>query len=185
MNTLETISAILGIGGAVAAIYKNIWAWPLYFFSSVGYFFVFKDLLFSDALLQLFFAAMQIWGFIHWFKSKSAETQEITVGFLSKKEILMSLVISSFAFVLWYSILPLLKPKQAFYFWDVFNTVLSVSATIFQIKKKIENWLLWILVNVIYIPLYIQQKLYLTAALYFFLLVISLLGYKSWKSVKK
>ena len=66
-------------------------------------------------------------------------------------------------------------------FWDAFTTVLSLVAQYLLTKKLIQNWYVWISVDVIYIALYAFKNLYLTAILYFIFLCMCIRGIMEWK----
>ena len=64
---------------------------------------------------------------------------------------------------------------------DATATSLSFIAQYLIARKKIENWILWAVVNVLYIGIYTYKELYLYAVLFIIYLVLSLIGYKTWK----
>jgi nicotinamide mononucleotide transporter len=66
-------------------------------------------------------------------------------------------------------------------FWDSFNTAFSLVAVYLQAKKKLESWLLWIMVDIIYIPLFFFRGLHLTSLLYVAFLVLAVMGYFLWR----
>jgi nicotinamide mononucleotide transporter len=64
---------------------------------------------------------------------------------------------------------------------DGFCTITSFVAQFLMTRKKLENWLIWIFVDIVYIPLYIHKDLLATAVLYFVFTFIALLGYRDWR----
>ena len=64
--------------------------------------------------------------------------------------------------------------------WDGFTTALSLAAIYGQTKKYVESWWLWILADLIYIPLYVYKHLWLTSGLYFVFLLLCLMGLREW-----
>ena len=67
-------------------------------------------------------------------------------------------------------------------FWDALTTSLSLGSQWLLNRKKLESWLGWIAVDVIYVPLYLWKQLYLTAVLYALFLVLAVMGYRAWRT---
>ena len=65
-------------------------------------------------------------------------------------------------------------------FWDALTTALSLAAQLQLSRKRLENWALWILVDAIYVPLYVSRGLHLTAALYALFLAMCVVGLRDW-----
>ncbi len=152
--------------------------WLLNFGSSTVYCWIFfQSKLYGDAGLQVFFALMQVWGWLHW-KEQS-------------KEQLMMLRKLSFD-GLWNCLLCVMGCTLLLGVWlsfgtdtdvpwtDAFCTSGSVVAQVLQITRYRENWLLWILVNLIYVPLYLYKSLPATALLYAVFLGMAIWGWMQW-----
>lgn len=67
-------------------------------------------------------------------------------------------------------------------FLDSATTSTSLVAQWMMTKKLLENWLVWVAVDVVYIGMFIYKQLYVTSALYFIFLVLSIMGYRQWKA---
>jgi len=65
---------------------------------------------------------------------------------------------------------------------DSLTTSTSLVAQWMMTRKLLENWLVWVAVDVVYIGMYIDRSLYVTSVLYFVFLVLSALGYRQWKA---
>jgi nicotinamide mononucleotide transporter len=98
---------------------------------------------------------------------------------ITKKEVILSVIaVIIFTFILG----SLLKYTSASYpFIDSFCTACSLVAQVFLARKVLENWLIWIFVDIIYVGVYIFKGLNLTAVMYAIYVGIALLGYIDWK----
>lgn len=179
MSMLETVGFFTGVACVVLAGFNSIWNWPIAMISTLAYMIFFNQYhLYSDAGLQVLFLFMQIYGWAVWSK-KSTEKQ--TISILNKSQLFYTLWIIVGTTLVWGLLLPKIKPEQIYPFWDAVTTCISISAIILQAQKKIENWLLWILADLLYIPLYLKQKMMLTALLYVIFLILAVWGAWKWK----
>ncbi len=180
MNAIEIIGFITAVLGIYFSAKKNIFAWPVLIVSSLAYaFFFFEIKLYADALLQFFFVATSLLAWYHWNK-ENKQHNELRVKNLSFAKLIafvfFALILGkAFGFIL-------NKYTDATYAdYDSILFASSILASILSAKLFLENWYLWILINFSYIILYIQKEAYLTAFLYFILLVIALIGLRDWK----
>lgn len=181
----EVLGALLGIAMVVCNIQQIHWGWPLAFVSSALYFLVFwESKLFGDASLQIFFAIMAAWGWSQWLRGlgddESDNSRALHVQTLSKQATFK--LIASCA-VLWgLTGLFLLKfTSTDVPWWDAFPTALSIVATFLLGRKYIENWPMWILVNIVGMALFAYKGLWLTVGLYSVFAVMALIGWRTWR----
>ncbi len=179
-SLLETIGVITGILCVYLAAKNNIWSWPIAIVSVGIYIVIFLEAkLYADTGLQVYFLAMNIYGWWFWSR-KPADAPKVPVKRISKKEILLSLlgigVFTAFiGFFLYH------KTDAAFPFVDSFCTACSLVAQIFLARKVVENWLIWIFVDIIYVGVYLAKGLHLTAGMYALYIYIALMGYLAWR----
>jgi nicotinamide mononucleotide transporter len=176
---LEIAGVITGLLCVYLAAINNIWNWPIAIISVGIYIFIFYDKhLFADTGLQVYFMAMNFYGWYYWSR-KPATEEKSPVLLITKKEIVFSAIaIVVFTFILG----SLLKYTSASYpFIDSFCTACSLVAQVFLARKVLENWLIWIFVDIIYVGVYIFKGLDLTAVMYAIYVGIALLGYFDWK----
>ncbi len=128
--------------------------------------------------LQVYFMGMNIYGWYFWSHKPATETKT-PVMLITKKEIILSAIaIIVFTFFLG----TVLKYTPASYpYIDSFCTACSLVAQVFLARKVLENWLIWIFVDIIYVGVYIFKHLDLTAIMYAIYVIIALLGYLDWK----
>ncbi|MBS3915149.1 MAG: nicotinamide riboside transporter PnuC [Bacteroidetes bacterium] len=193
-SALEFWAALTALVCVWLAARKNVWNWPVSIASTILYSIVFYDSqLYSDSLLQLVFIGFQIYGWAQWTKKLSGKNQNLEkesawhnpIHFLSKPLRLTYAFSMIFSTVIWYFILTRLKPNASLPEFDSVIFVISIYAIFLQAKKAMENWGLWIFVNVISVPVYIYKELYFTSAVYFVFIGLAVYGIREWrKSVR-
>jgi nicotinamide mononucleotide transporter len=176
---LEIIGVITGLACVLLAAMNNIWNWPLAIISVSIYVIIFFEArLFADMGLQFYFLAMNIYGWYYW-SHKPANEAKTPVTRISRQEVLLAIAgVAIFTVVLGSG----LKYTSASYpYLDSFCTACSLIAQVLLARKVLENWLIWIFVDVIYVGVYIFKGLHLTALMYAIYVGIALLGYIDWK----
>ena len=179
-SLLEIIGVITGILCVYLAAKNNIWNWPIAIVSVGIYIIIFLEAkLYADTGLQVYFLAMNIYGWWFWSR-KPADAPKVPVKRISKKEILLSLLgIGVFTALIGFFLYH--KTDAAFPFVDSFCTACSLVAQIFLARKVVENWLIWIFVDIIYVGVYLAKGLHLTAGMYALYIYIALMGYLAWR----
>ena len=181
---LETVGVISGILCVWLAAKNIIWNWPIAIISVSAYIFIFFEAkLYADMGLQVYFMAMNIYGWYFWSR-KPKDAPKVPVKTISKKELLFAF----FGVALFTTLLGLFLFKQtdaAFPFIDSFCTACSLVAQLFMARKIVENWLIWIFVDIIYVGVYLAKDLHLTAGMYALYIYIALTGYLAWKKELK
>jgi len=176
---LEVTGVITGLLCVYLAAINNIWNWPVAIVSVGIYIFIFFDArLFADMGLQVYFMATNFYGWYYWSR-KSATGAKSPVLLIKRKEIILSVATIIVFTVILGSVL---KYTPASYpYIDSFCTACSLVAQIFLARKVLENWLIWIFVDIIYVGVYIFKGLHLTAIMYAIYVGIALLGYIDWR----
>ncbi|GAA3973235.1 nicotinamide riboside transporter PnuC [Mucilaginibacter dorajii] len=177
-SSLEWIGAITGIGCVYLAARQNIWNWLTGIISVLAYLIVFFESgLFGDAGLQIYFLGTGIYGWYFWLRKK--ERQEKPVISLNLKEYSLVLLATLGLAGLLGLFLQKFTPSKVPYI-DGFCTSVSFMAQLLMTRKILQNWALWVFVDICYVPLYIYKGLYVTAILYIILLVLASIGYRDW-----
>ena len=177
---LEVTGVITGLLCVYLAAKNIIWNWPFAIISVVIYIFIFFDShLFADMGLQVYFLIMNIYGWYYWSKKPVSE-EKTPVMRIKKTEVILSIIaIIIFTFLLGTFLLK--QTSASFPFVDSFCTACSLVAQVFLARKVLENWLIWIFVDIIYVGVYIFKDLHLTAVMYAIYVGIALMGYIDWK----
>jgi nicotinamide mononucleotide transporter len=182
-SLLETTGVITGILCVFLAAKNNIWNWPIAIISVLIYIFIFFEAkLYADTGLQIYFLIMNFYGWYFW--SQKEKHQKVPVSSISIKEIILSVsAIVVFTAGLGYFLY--MGTDASFPFIDSFCTACSLVAQIFLARKVLENWLIWIFVDIIYVAVYISKDLHLTAGMYALYIVIAAIGYRDWRKEYK
>jgi nicotinamide mononucleotide transporter len=180
---LEIIGVVTGLLCVGLAAINNIWNWPIAIVSVGIYIFIFFDArLYADMGLQVYFMAMNIYGWYYWSK-KPATEEKIPVMRVTQAELLYS-VIAIVIFTVFLG--SVLKYTPASYpYIDSFCTACSLVAQVFLARKVLENWLIWIFVDIVYVGVYIFKNLDLTAIMYGIYVILALWGYFDWRKEYK
>jgi nicotinamide mononucleotide transporter len=159
---------------------ENIWNWPTAIVSVAMYIVIYIDAgLYSDAVLQAFFLIMSVYGWYKWLYGGESHS-ELRVSRATPR-IWVVCVVAGLGF--WYldaSAMSRLK-GVSFPYIDAATTTVSLIAQWMMTRKLLENWVLWIAVNVVYIPVLLVKALYPTAALYAILLLLAIKGLVDWR----
>ena len=178
-SLLEVVGVITGLLCVYLAAKNNIWNWPIAIISVAIYIFIFFDShLYADMGLQVYFMVMNIYGWYYWAK-KPADEAKSPVAIIKQKEVWYSIAaIIVFTFILG----TFLKYTPASYpYIDSFCTACSLVAQVWLARKILENWLIWIFVDIVYVGVYIFKGLHLTAGMYAIYVAIAAMGYIDWK----
>jgi nicotinamide mononucleotide transporter len=175
----EVIGVITGLLCVYLAAKNNIWNWPFAIISVSIYIFIFFEAhLFADMGLQVYFFIVNIYGWYYWSRKPSTE-KETRVTRITKREIYLSIPAILIFTVLLGSVL---KYTTASYpYLDSFCAACSLIAQFMLARKVLENWLIWIFVDIIYVGIYVFKDLHLTAVMYGIYALIALMGYWDWK----
>lgn len=173
----------IGFLSTIACIYlaakENIWNWPISIFSIViSAVLYFDTQLFGDFALQFYFLFTAFYGWWFWLKNKQeAEKPVVSIKWKHWGLIVSSIVILTlFLGYLLDKYTPTNVPYE-----DGFCTAVSLVAQIMLTRKILENWILWIVVDICYVPLLIYKNLIIYALLYAILVGIAVKGYFDWR----
>jgi nicotinamide mononucleotide transporter len=178
---LEIVAFVLAIVMVVLNMRVNPAAWPLAIISSLLYFALFwNSRLYGDAGLQIFFAVIALWGWWQWLRGTEANGQALQVRSLpvAARWWLLGALAAA-----WPATGLFLKAftNTDVPWWDAFPTAASVIGQWLLGRKYIENWLAWIVVNVVGVGLFAYKGLWLTTLLYGLFIVMSFIGWRAWR----
>ena len=186
----ELIIEIIAVATGLLSVWYskkiNVLVFPIGIISVLLYVFIFiKNGLFANAVINFLYFVISVFGWWNWVKATSNEQRatsndNLQVTFLTKKHRLLTLVI---VFVL--LIISKIFTSDVPTFLDYFTGVLGLGGMLLTALKKVENWVLYLLCDIILIPLCIVNGLYLTVLQYIIYAIIAVMGYISWSEEAK
>ena len=198
---LEIIAAFFGLLSVFFSVKRNIWVYPTGIISTTIYVYIlFNFGLLGDMLINVYYSIMSIYGWISW--NKNTENQIISVDFAKKKDWLTGLNLFAMSFVAVCGVY-YFKPFIDNHFsmngvslgfqqldwanWlDIFTTSLFLIGMWFMAKRKVENWLFWIVGDLICVPMMLYKGLGITSLQYLVFTIMAVMGYLEWlKQVRK
>lgn len=184
MSALEWAAAGLGLVNIALLVFRNVWNYAFGIASVAIYVFVFwESRLYAESALQVFFILAQAWGWYLWLKV-GGEDNRVPVRWLDWESRAVWLVVTA-ALSLNLGWVMHRFTNAALPYADAAIAGASVAAQLLLAYRRVENWVVWIAIDVAAISLYINRGLYPTAGLYGGMLVMSLFGLKEWVSAAR
>ncbi len=179
MSTIEWIAAAFGVVSVWLSVRQNVWSWPTAIVNTALYVLVFRHArLYADMGLQVFYIAISVYGWYHWLHGGEGRG-ELRVSRIRPRE-LAYLPVLAVGGTLALGTLLGRYTDAAIPYLDSGLTVCSLIAQWLMTRKVLENWMLWIVLDVVYVGLFIHRALYPTALLYSVFLVLAAMGHVQW-----
>ena len=177
MSLLSIIAFITGVMGVWLTIRQNIFCWPAALISVVTSLLEFyNEKLYGDMALQVVYFIAGVYGWIVWQRNRNADFK---VTRMPANIITWLLVLTGMQAVLYFLLLRYFGgDKPAF---DALLTGCSLTATYMMIRKWVENWFAWVIIDGAYVFLYVFKGMWLFSVLYLFFAVIAFAGWLKWK----
>lgn len=196
MSIWEIIGTVLGIVGVWLMIRQNIWGWPVGLVQVAVYAWVFfAAKLYSDAILQVFFFALQAYGWWHWLRGNGARATPSAGRREAAPPVLPVTTLSAAAVAGWVALGAVATAgwgafmhrttDAALPWWDAFILAFSLIAQWLQARKNLENWAGWMIVNLVAIGVYWAKDLRLTSGLYAVFFGLAVAGHLAWRKTLK
>ena len=183
LSRAEVFGFVTGIACVWMTVRKNIWNFPLGIINSALLAILFFHArLFADFGLQIMFIVLSLMGWYQWGFARHVDdnaNNSILIKRLSTKQNIACVLVTVVIVATLYYLLTILKGSIPIF--DALITALSIVAQILLNKRFLENWWLWIITDIISIPVYAYKDLWLIAALYVIFLILALTGLFSWK----
>ena len=182
MSVWEWFGTVFGIAGVVLTAKRSVLCWPAWLVSIIAYGVFFTQIkLYADATLQIFFLITSILGWLAWQKDKAGDVEaELPVTWTPTRERWAYLVLTVISSVGIGFVFDRYTDAHVPY-WDAGCAGISVAAQILMMKRRIESWHLWVVVDVVYTALYATKGAWLTVILYAIFAVIAVGGLREWR----
>jgi nicotinamide mononucleotide transporter len=177
-NPYEIIGTVFGLLSVWLSIRKSVWCWPTGLVNVICFFVMFYQVkLYAELITYAVFFVLGVYGWWKW--SSGSERTELAITRTPRR---ISVALIALA-LMW-------APAQGFAlvnytdaslpYWDSSITVLSLIAQWMMARKYLENWMLWIAVDVLGIGVYQAKGLYVTSGLYVVFLIMATCGLVAW-----
>lgn len=181
---LELFGVVFGILSVVFSKMNNIWVYPTGIISTLLYVYILQQYgLLGDMLINVYYFSMSIYGWYVW--TRKVDGEHVTpITKTTKKENIQSVWIflaTMLAVALVYEVFD--KWEDWYSYTDIFTTAIFFVGMWLMAKKKIENWIYWIVGDIISVPLYFYKGLMFSAILYLIMTILAVYGYFSWKKL--
>ena len=185
MPTLEFLGFLFGVLCVLFLIIRHVLTWPFgiaYVLVSLVVFI--QQKLYADFTLHVFFLIMNIYGWYYWVYGKKEQQAEVPITSIGASSWLGILVICAIGIVLWGFALNTYTDADLAY-WDSTTSVLSFAAMWLTARKKIENWTLWLVVDILATGIYFYKGIYFYCLLYLIYIGMAIAGYMAWKKAMR
>lgn len=181
---VEGVAVLFGLFSVWFAARNNIWVYPTGIISVLIYVYICQKFgLYADMGINAFYFIMSVYGWYNW-THQNGKAEERKISQTTKKQkVIIALLLVIFFFVIRFILINFTDSVVPNI--DSFTTAVFLIAMWLMALKKIENWTLWIIGDVVSIPLYAYKELVLTSFQYFIFLIIAIQGYISWRKLIK
>ena len=179
-SRIEQVAVAFGIAGVFLSVRQKILAWPVGIVNVLCYTIVFWDArLYADMGLQVVYAVLSVYGWYQWLHG-GAERTALPVSRVSARTA-ATLAALAVAFAVALGTF-LSRTTDASLPWlDSSLTAASLAAQWMLTRKLLENWLVWIVADAVYVGMFLYKGLHLTAVLYAIFLGLAIMGWLQWR----
>ncbi|WP_239421827.1 nicotinamide riboside transporter PnuC [Bacillus sp. CGMCC 1.16541] len=179
-TTLEMLASLTGLICVWLNARENIWNYPVGFINVALFAYIFYEAkLYADMILQGFFAVLMVIGLYVWLTKRQGQKVRPTRK-MTKAEVIGTIVFIPILGFAWGFALHQWTDASIPYI-DATVAITSVVAQYFLSKKVLENWILWIAIDVVSIGMYVYKDLFMIAFTYVVFLMIAIYGWITWK----
>ncbi|WP_348797528.1 nicotinamide riboside transporter PnuC [Flavobacterium adhaerens] len=181
---LELIAVFFGLLSVWFAKKDNIWVFPTGLISTSIYaYLLWQWSLLGDSMINVYYFIMSFYGWYHWTRKKD-NIVEFPISSMNSKEMVTATII--FALTVFFVVIVYLyfdKFTNWYSYLDTFLTAIFFVGMWLMAKRKVENWVLWIVGDLLSIPLYFAKGYTFTSFQYIIFTIIAIYGYLEWKKI--
>lgn len=181
---IEIIVFFFGIMSVIYAKKENILVFPVGLIATVlTVYLLYKVGYFADMTVNIYYSIMSVYGWINWSKKKG-DVPEYQISRATKKQKWLGLLMFTITIFVMYGIYKLFdQPILQENYIDIFTTGIFFTGMWFMALKKIENWTLWIIGNLISIPLYGYRGLGILSLQFIIFTILAIMAYREWNAI--
>jgi nicotinamide mononucleotide transporter len=178
-SQLEIVSVAFGVVYVVLAARENIWCWPAAFIGTGTAVFLFWDAsLVMESALNVYYLAMAVFGWWQW-RAGGVNKSGLTISSWKLRQHLIAISLIT-ALTLASGYLLSTRTTAALPYVDSFTTWSAVITTWMVARKILQNWLYWIVIDIVAMWLFFERGLYLYALLFLLYSLIAVIGHLQW-----
>ena len=181
MSLIEIFGLIAGILAVWLLIKQNIWTWPIGIAYIIASLYIFHSArLYADLALHIFYLIMNFYGWYYWLKGGNKTESTLPVSRENNQTLLILLALCAIITFISGTLLSTYTDAD-FPYWDTTTSVLSLLAMWLQSRKKIESWVLWLLIDFLAASIYFYKEIYFYSLLYIIYIGMAFMGYIAWQ----
>jgi len=176
----EALALVFNLAYVLLAIEQRVWCWYAGLVGAALSLVVFYDArLYGAMALQVVYVGLMVYGWHEWRHGGEGGGQLSVARTPGRWWLILGLAGAVFAVAL--GLFLRYRTDAALAYWDAGTTSFSLAAQFMTSRKWLENWLVWIVVDAVYVVMLVSQELHLMALLYLAYLVLAVLGYVEWR----
>lgn len=183
LSLIEAIAAVSYTWSVWLLARNQLSGWWIGLLGTILYAIVFYQAkLYAEVGLQAFYFFTSLQAIAIWLRGGQNQTEKL-VGHISQRWLIVSVVAAIAGVFALQSFLMAIRGAAPF--WDALTTIMSLVAHIYLMNRLVESWYLWIVVDIIYVPLYASRGLYLTSVLYAIFVVVAVNGLRNFQRIDR
>ncbi|MTI31737.1 nicotinamide riboside transporter PnuC [Xanthovirga aplysinae] len=180
LSFLEIVAVICGVASVLFSRKNNILVYPTGIVNVLIYVYLcFQYKLYADMGINAYYFIMSVYGWFMWSR-KDEQKQVLPISYNNKKENLTSILMGTVSFLILSFILTKFTDSDV-PLWDATTTSFAFIGMYLMAKRKVENWIAWIITDIISVPLYYYKGLPLSAVQFFIFTFLAFSGYFAWQ----